>query len=81
MYGDPRYRLTWTGRVMPPVLLVLILIPWHWLPMTGTLATALAMIPAKLVDMFLAFLLFKILNREARRYRTIIPQYPPISPS
>ena len=79
MYGDPRDRLTWTGRVMPLVLLVLVLVPWASLPFINLLPNVLAVILAKLLDLLFAFLLFKVLNREARRYRTIIPQYPPIS--
>jgi hypothetical protein len=81
MYGDPRYRLTWTGRVMPLVLLALILAPWASLPMISLLPAILTYILTKLLDLFFAFLLFKVLNREARRYRAIIPQYPPVSPS
>lgn len=80
MYGDPRYRLTWTGRVMPLVMLVLVLVPWASLPMISLLPGILATILAKTLDLFFAFLLFKVLNREARRYRALIPLYPPISP-
>ena len=55
------------------------LVPWASLPFINLLPNVLAVILAKLLDLFFAFLLFKVLNREARRYRTIIPQYPPIS--
>src|SRR4051794_30999114 len=39
MYLDPRYRyrLTWTARVVPVVLLALILSSWFWLPGTAIL--------------------------------------------
>ncbi len=83
MYGDPRYRLTWTGRVIPIVLVVLILVPWDSLPpisLVAKISAFLAASLAKLLELFFAFLLFKVLNREARRYRTLVPQYPPIVP-
>lgn len=80
MYGDPRYRLSWTGRVMPLVFVVLILVPWASLPMISMLPGFLAAVVEKLLVLMLAFLFFKVLSREARRYRTVIPQYPPIVP-
>src|SRR5262249_51212362 len=46
MYVDPRYRLTWMGRVVPVVLLAAIAASWIWLPgamllekVSGILAT------------------------------------------
>jgi hypothetical protein len=79
MYGDPRYRLTWPGRLIPPALLVLIFTTWIWLaPMIAVLPNWMSTMLIKVVDLCLAFFLFKVLSREAQRYREIIPQYPPV---
>lgn len=73
MYLDPRYRpyMRWTARVVPLLLLALILtsqwlMPWTLVPVVGTVLD-------KAVCILLAFLAFKILCREARRYREMIP--------
>lgn len=69
MFFDPGYRTTWQVRVFPPVLLVAILTSWIWLPGTTLLPGSLMMLVDKTVDLVLAFVGFKILSREARRYR------------
>lgn len=78
MYGDPRYRLTWSGRVFPLLFLVAIFtsalwtypllwwIPWE--TMKGLIIKAIDLVPA--------FFLFKVLSREARRYRETVQPYP-----
>lgn len=65
MYVDPRYRLTWVGRVVPPVLLVAIFASSFWVPGAFFLG--------KFVDLVLAFFLFKALHSESRRYRDFFP--------
>ena len=77
MYGDPRYRLTWMGRLIPPALLVLIFTSWFWLPGTSLLPDFLARLLVKVVDLVLAFFLYKSLTREAQRYRDTIPKQSP----
>ncbi|MBY0523467.1 MAG: hypothetical protein K2R98_08705 [Gemmataceae bacterium] len=79
MYGDPRYRLTWPGRLIPPALLAMIFTSWIWLPGTSLMMTWMGILYVKVVDLILAFFLFKVLGREAKHYRELIPQYPPIS--
>jgi hypothetical protein len=75
MFVDPRYRMTWTGRFLPWVLLFAILSSWYWIPFVLLLRDAplvggfLANVIVKLVDLILAFVLFKVLGREATRYR------------
>ncbi len=79
MYGDPRYRLTWSGRLLPATLLVLMFTTWLWLP--GSSIPTIGWLIVKVADVVLAFLLFKVLNREGQRYRDMVPQfaqpYPP----
>jgi hypothetical protein len=77
MYGDPRYRLTWSGRILPVVFLALIATSGFWTyPLTGWMPTLLGNLVLKAIDLVPAFCLFKVLSREARRYRATIPQYP-----
>jgi len=74
MYVDPRYRLTLMTRILPLVLLALILTSWFWLP--GTSVPVIGTLVDKVLDLVLAFLLFKVLSREARRYREVSPDLP-----
>jgi hypothetical protein len=81
MYGDPRYRLTWSGRILPVVFLALIATSSFWTyPLTGWMPALLGNLVLKTIDLVPAFCLFKVLSREARRYRETIPQYPHPSP-
>jgi hypothetical protein len=75
MYTDPRYRLSWTARILPPLLLVAFVASWWWVPFTsfavvGTLLN-------KVIDLLVAFVLIKLLGHEARRYRETAPDLPP----
>ena len=75
MYVDPRYSMTWMARLVPLVLVVLILLsgwwgPWSYIPFIGWLLD-------KCIDLVLAFVLFKVLSHEARRYRETSPDLPP----
>jgi hypothetical protein len=49
---------------------------WIWLPGTTILPTSIMTIIDKTVDVALAFLAFKILSREARRYRELVADLP-----
>jgi hypothetical protein len=75
MFVDPRYRLSLTGRVVPLVLLVAMATSYIWVP--GTSIYALGRLLDKVVDLVLAYVLFKVLGREARRYRETAPDLPP----
>jgi hypothetical protein len=81
MFIDPRYTLTWTGRVVPLVLVIAIATSFIWFPGISTLYTlvspALGLTVMKLVDLVMAYFLFKILSREAARYRETAPNLPP----
>jgi hypothetical protein len=83
MFFDLRYRPTWTALIVPLVLLVLIITSEFWLPGTNVvpmvvpvLGKPFMVIVDKVIDVALAFLAFKILNREARRYRELVADLP-----
>ena len=75
MYVDPRYHLPWSARMLPLFLLAAILTSSYWIP--GTSIPLLGSWLNKTVDLLLAFLLFKWLGHEARRYRHTSPDLPP----
>ena len=74
MYFDPRYRLSWLGRLAPLVIVVLILTSWFWMP--GASLPFVGLILDRAVDLILAYILFKLLSHEARRYRETAPDLP-----
>jgi hypothetical protein len=76
MFFDPRYRLSWLARVGPLVLIGLIATSWIWLPGTSILPTSFMTLIDKAVDLVLAFFAFKILAREACRYREVVADLP-----
>lgn len=75
MFLDPRYRMPWSARVLPLVMLAAILTSKYWIP--GSSIPVLGdWLLVKLVDLLLAFVLFKWLGHEARRYRQTSPDLP-----
>ncbi len=74
MYFDPRYRLSWFGRLGPLVIVALIVTSYFWMP--GTSLPFLGLILDKAADLILAYVLFKLLSHEARRYRETAPDLP-----
>ena len=82
MYLDPRFRVSWASRLAPLILIPAILTSWIWLPGTAVLEKvpivgALDTVYVKTVDLILAFVLFKALNRDATRYRSTFTDLPP----
>jgi hypothetical protein len=83
MYVDPRYRMTWVGRIVPPVLLAAFFFAYYCVflfPCVGVLMLAsetVAYQVAKVLQLLIAFVLFKVLSNEARRYRETSPDLPP----
>jgi hypothetical protein len=75
MYVDPRWSLSWMGRTGPPVLLVAFVFAYYWVPFTSFYVVGA--IIEKVVQLVLAFVLFKVLGHEARRYRQTAPDLPP----
>jgi hypothetical protein len=75
MFVDPRYHLPWSARVLPLSLVAAIITSYYWMP--GTTIPVLGTWLNKAVDLMLAFVLFKWLGHEARRYRQTSPDLPP----
>lgn len=73
MFVDRRYHLSWTAWIVPLVLVAAILTSWIWVPGTMLLPGFLGTVLDKTVDLMLAFLAYKILSREAGRYREVFP--------
>jgi hypothetical protein len=71
MFVDPRYQMSWTSRLVPIVLGLLLLTSGYWAP--GTSLPGVGTLIDKLIDLPLAFLFFKVLSHEARRYRQTSP--------
>jgi hypothetical protein len=79
MYVDRRYRMTWTGRLLPAVLLGLLMLSLYWFPgllLVYSVSPTLSMLLDKIVDLVLAYILFKLLAWEAKRYREAIGALP-----
>jgi hypothetical protein len=74
MFVDPRYRLPRSARLLPLLLLAAILTSEYWVPFSSL--PVLGSWFVKTVDLVLAFLLFKWLGHEARRYRQTSPDLP-----
>ena len=76
MFVDPRYNLTWLGRLAPLVLLLMFFFPYFWMPgssIPGIIGWLLAT-TGQLLD---SYALFKIVVHETRRYRATAPDLPP----
>ena len=68
MFFDKRYRLSWTAIVVPLLALFLMLGSYFtiwYIPLVGGILD-------KIVDLILAFLAYKVLVREAQRYRQTV---------
>ncbi|MFL5241423.1 MAG: hypothetical protein ACJ8FY_04890 [Gemmataceae bacterium] len=75
MFVDPRYHLSWRGRLLPFALTAVILTSSFWIPGTGL--AIVGPLFDKILNLVLAFVLYKILAYEARRYRETAPDLPP----
>jgi hypothetical protein len=75
MYVDPRWSLSWMGRIVPPVLLAAFVLVYYWVPFTSFYVVGPLL--EKSVQLVIAFVLFKVLGHEARRYREKAPDLPP----
>lgn len=73
MFVDPRYSLSWIGRIVPLTLAILFVVPSYWVP--GSLL--LGWIIERPVQLLVAYLLIRTLQWEARRYRETAPDLPP----
>jgi hypothetical protein len=73
MYVDPRYRLSWIGRIVPAVLLAAFLTSGWWV---GWLPCGVGTLLHKPIELVLCYGMFKTLGHEARRYRETAPDLP-----
>ncbi len=72
MLLDPRFRLSWSARVLPLVGLFFAVGVWFFFD--GRLLY-LGTIIDKVIDAAVVVLVYKILAREARRYREAYPEF------
>ena len=63
MFLDPAYRLSWTGRLAPLAILFVLFSSWLFL---GSFPWSMI---DKILSLVLIVVLYKVLSREARRYR------------
>jgi hypothetical protein len=80
MYTDRRYRMSWGARLVPLALCAAILTSWLWVPFISLLDKVfdpLAVVVIKVIDLVLAYFLYKVVTREAARYRATVPDPPP----
>lgn len=73
MYFDPRYRLSWPAVVVPVVAVVFMLGSWFWLGSILVVGPVLD----RVFILALAYIVYKVLSREAQRYRQLIDRGPP----
>jgi hypothetical protein len=76
MFLDPRYRvfyMTWQTKVYPPLLLACMVLTW----LTISSIPIVGPVLEKVAELVLAFFLYKVLSREAWRYREIRSQMKP----
>jgi hypothetical protein len=78
MFVDPRYRLTWTTRTVPLFLLAAMFLPGLWVPGASLINNSpmLYWWVYTGVNLVLGYFLFKILTREALRYRQTAADLP-----
>jgi hypothetical protein len=74
MFVDPRYQMSWMSRLVPLVLALLLFTSGFWAP--GASLPGVGTLLEKVIDLPLAFLFFKVLSYEARRYRQTSPDLP-----
>jgi hypothetical protein len=71
---DRRYRVAWMARVVPVVALALFLFSWFFIggiPWIGPILD-------RLFDVVLICIVYKVLSREAQRYRQAVCDLPPL---
>lgn len=77
MFFDPRYRVSWHAWVIPTSALGLMAFSWFFIGYIPFLGTVLD----KVIDLILAFVIYKVLIHEANQYRETIASLPPSSKS
>jgi hypothetical protein len=70
MFVDLNYKVAWSTRALTVVLLLAILTSHWWWPLGGLPIVGSVLV--KLIDLVLAFIIFKALTRESRRYMEVV---------
>jgi hypothetical protein len=73
MFIDTRYRLSWTCRLVLPVVLFMAFMSWFLFD--GRFVYIGSLID-RLIDLVLIVITYKVLSREALRYRQAVPDFP-----
>jgi hypothetical protein len=68
MFFDVHYHVAWTTRLLTLILLALILTSYWWFPLSPNYLPVIGHFFDKTVAVLLAFILYRVLAREARRY-------------
>jgi hypothetical protein len=74
MFADFRYRTSWWSKVIPLVALILFALSWTFLH--GSVMFIGSFLDY-VFDFFLLIVVYKTLQREAARYRAVLPHLPP----
>jgi hypothetical protein len=69
MFFDVRYRVAWSTRLTVLILLALLFTSGLWCPLAWV--PVINVVVIKVIDLLLAFCIYKALSREARRYRDL----------
>src|SRR5262249_23732180 len=72
MFFDIRYRVAWSTYLVVLVLLPFIITSHWWIPLTSF--PVVGPLADKVIDLFLALIVFKALSRETRRYREVLAE-------
>jgi len=74
MFFDRRYRVTWLARVVPMVALALFLFSWFFIDSIRLIGPILD----RICEIVLICIVYKVLSREAQRYRQAVCDLPPL---
>jgi hypothetical protein len=74
MYTDPRYSMSWFGRTVPMVLILVFVFSSYTIPLASVYG--IGWVFQKIGELIVAYGLFKSLSYEARRYRQKAPDLP-----
>lgn len=74
MYTDPRYQMSWFGRTIPLLLLLVFVFSSFAIPLAGV--PVVGWLFQKVGELIVVYALVKSLSYEARRYRQKAPDLP-----
>jgi hypothetical protein len=74
MFFDRRYRVAWQARIVPIVAVTCFLFSWFFVDSMRLIGPFLD----KTFDVLLICIVYKVLSREAQRYRQAVAGLPPL---